>query len=41
MNGYNRLERLYDEEHVEQVEGSDDLYKITHPRRGYDASVLV
>ncbi|GAA0729640.1 exonuclease SbcC [Halorubrum trapanicum] len=41
MNGYNRLERLYDEEHVEQVEGSDELYKITHPRRGYDDETIL
>ncbi|TQQ79168.1 chromosome segregation protein SMC [Halonotius terrestris] len=41
MNGYNRLERLYDEEHVEQIEGSDDLYKITHPRRGYDDETIL
>ncbi|WP_416841821.1 AAA family ATPase [Haloferax sp. DFSO52] len=41
MNGYNHLERLYDEEHVEQVEGSDELYKITHPRRGYDDETIL
>ncbi|MCU4743321.1 AAA family ATPase [Natronoglomus mannanivorans] len=41
MNGYNRLEQLYDEEHVEQVEGSDELYKITHPRRGYDDETIL
>ncbi|ELZ12520.1 SMC domain-containing protein [Halovivax asiaticus JCM 14624] len=41
MTGYNRLERLYDEEHVEQVEGSDELYKITHPRRGYDDETIL
>jgi|AntDeeMetagen285_2_1112576.scaffolds.fasta_scaffold02433_2 exonuclease SbcC len=41
MNGYNGLERLYDEEHVEQVEGPDDLYKITHPRRGYDDETIL
>lgn len=41
MNGYNHLERLYDEEHIEQVEGSDELYKITHPRRGYDDETIL
>jgi exonuclease SbcC len=41
MNGYERLTELYDEENAEQVDIPGELYKINHPREGYDDETVL